>query len=59
LGALKEINSATKQKLLNRRGITGGQIFTGGTTEDLTMILKRMSENKPGWMTAVWQSWKP
>jgi hypothetical protein len=51
IGALKEINSATKQKL-ERRGITGGQQFTGGA-EDLTKILRDVSEGKPGWMTAL------
>jgi hypothetical protein len=51
MGALKEIGSPTKG-ILESRGITGGQIFTG-TTEDLTMILKRMSENKPGWLNSL------
>jgi hypothetical protein len=51
MGALKEIGSPTKG-VLESRGITGGQIFTG-TTEDLTMILKRMSENKPGWLNSL------
>lgn len=51
LGALKEINSATK-KTLERRGVTGGQQFVGGA-EDLTKILRDVSEGKPGWMTAL------
>jgi hypothetical protein len=51
VGALKELNSATKQTL-ERRGITGGQQFTGSTT-DLTKILRDVSEGKPGWMTAL------
>jgi hypothetical protein len=51
IGALKEINSATKQTL-ERRGITGGQQFVGGA-EDLTKILRDVSEGKPGWMTAL------
>jgi hypothetical protein len=51
IGALKEINSATKQTL-ERRGITGGQQFVGGA-EDLTKILRDVAEGKPGWMTAL------
>jgi hypothetical protein len=50
-GALKEINSATK-KTLERRGVTGGQIFTG-TSEDLTKILRDITEGKPGWMSLL------
>jgi hypothetical protein len=51
LGALKEINSATK-KTLERRGITGGQVFTG-TSEDLTKILRDITDGKPGWMSLL------
>lgn len=51
IGALKEINSTTK-KTLERRGVTGGQQFVGGA-EDLTKILRDVSEGKPGWMTAL------
>jgi hypothetical protein len=51
IGALKELNSSTKQTL-ERRGITGGQQFTGGAA-DLTKILRDVSEGKPGWMTAL------
>jgi NADH-quinone oxidoreductase subunit G len=48
LGALKELNSATK-KTLERRGVTGGQVFTG-TSEDLTKILRDITDGKPGWI---------
>ena len=41
LGALKEVGSAAG-KTLERRGITGGQVFTG-TNEDLTAILRQIS----------------
>jgi Large polyvalent protein associated domain 38 len=51
MGALREIGSATKGTL-ERRGVTGGQIFTG-TNEDLTLILKRITDNKPGWMNSL------
>jgi hypothetical protein len=51
IGALREINSSTK-KTLERRGVTGGQQFVGGA-EDLTKILRDVSEGKPGWMTAL------
>ena len=51
MGALKEIGSPTKN-VLERRGIVGGQIFTG-TTEDLTRVLTRLMENKPGWLNSL------
>lgn len=51
MGALKEIGSPRKGTL-ESRGITGGQIFTG-TTEDLSLILKRISEGKAGWATSL------
>lgn len=42
LSALKEIG---KGSVLERRGITGGQVFSG-TTEDLSRILKRVAGGK-------------
>ena len=51
LGALKEINGAAKEKL-EKRGIIGGQYFRG-TSEDMAMILREISDGKPGWMTAL------
>ena len=50
-GALKQINKPTKE-LLERRGITGGQQFTGNN-EDLSMILREITDGKPGWMSAL------
>jgi len=43
-GALKEIGSATKGTL-ESRGVTGGQVFTGGN-EDLTKILRDITAGK-------------
>jgi hypothetical protein len=51
IGALKEINGATKATL-ESRGITGGQIFTGGS-EDLTRILQDITDGKSTWMQAI------
>jgi hypothetical protein len=51
MGAIKEIGSPTKN-VLERRGIVGGQIFTG-TSEDLTRTLKRIVENQPGWLNSL------
>jgi hypothetical protein len=51
LGALKEINGAAKEKL-EKRGITGGQQFRG-TSEDMSMILREITDGKPGWMQAL------
>jgi hypothetical protein len=50
-GALKEIGKPTKETL-ERRGITGGQQFTGNN-EDLSMILREITSGKPGWMSAL------
>ncbi|MFN9960925.1 MAG: hypothetical protein ACK55I_48205, partial [bacterium] len=43
-GAIKEIGSATKGTL-ESRGITGGQVFTGGS-EDLTKILRDITAGR-------------
>jgi hypothetical protein len=43
-GALKEIGSATKGTL-ESRGITGGQVFTGGAA-DITDIMRRIASGK-------------
>jgi len=51
LGALKEINGSAKEKL-EKRGIVGGQYFRG-TSEDLSMILREISDGQPGWMKAL------
>jgi hypothetical protein len=51
LGALKEINAPSKQ-VLESRGITGGQVFTG-TSEDLTRILREINSGKSNWAELV------
>lgn len=51
VGALKEIGSPSKEAL-ERRGITGGQQFKG-TSEDLTKILRDITDGQPGWMQAL------
>jgi hypothetical protein len=51
LGALRQIGSPTKD-VLERRGITGGQQFTG-TSDDLSMILRDVADGKPGWMSLL------
>jgi len=51
LGALRQIGKPTKDTL-ERRGITGGQQFTGGA-EDISMILRSVADGKPGWMNAL------
>jgi hypothetical protein len=50
-GALKEIGSATKSTL-ETRGITGGQVFTGGAA-DITDIMRRIASGKSGWSDFV------
>jgi hypothetical protein len=51
IGALREINGTAKEKL-EKRGIVGGQYFRG-TSEDLSMILREISDGQPGWMKAL------
>lgn len=51
LGALRQIGKPTKD-ILERRGITGGQQFTG-TSDDLSMILRDVADGKPGWMSLL------
>jgi hypothetical protein len=51
MGAIKEIGSPTKETL-EKRGVTGGQIFTG-TSEDLTRILKDITAGKSNWSQLV------
>ena len=46
-GALKEIGSAAG-KTLERRGIVGGQVFTG-TKDDITLIMRRIASGQGGW----------
>jgi hypothetical protein len=51
MGALREINGAAKETL-EKRGITGGQQFRG-TSEDMSMILRNITDGKSGWMQAL------
>jgi hypothetical protein len=48
LGALQQIGRASS---VDRRGITGGQVFTG-TSEDMARLLREMQEGRPGWAKA-------
>ena len=45
MGAIKELGASATKTTLERRGITGGQIFTG-TNEDLTKILRDLQSGK-------------
>jgi len=51
LGALREVRGSAKEKL-EKRGIVGGQYFRG-TSEDLSMILREISDGQSGWMKAL------
>ena len=51
MGALKQIGKPTKETL-ERRGVVGGQQFTG-TAEDLTTILRQINDGQSGWMQAL------
>jgi hypothetical protein len=50
-GALRQIGSTAKGTL-EARGITGGQVFTGGM-EDITDIMRRIASGKSGWSDFV------
>lgn len=51
LGALKEVGSVNKD-ILERRGVTGGQVFTGGQ-EDLSKILRDTTNDGLSWSQAL------
>ena len=51
IDALGQVGSATKN-VLESRGITGGQIFTGGS-DDLNMILRSVVAGKSTWMKLI------
>jgi hypothetical protein len=48
LGSIKELGKSATKTALERRGIIGGQIFTG-TNEDLSKILRDIQGGKVGW----------
>lgn len=48
LSSLKQIG---KKNALDRRGITGGQVFTG-MPEDMSRMLREMQTGRPGWAKA-------
>ena len=53
LGAIKELGASATKTTLERRGITGGQIFVG-TNEDLTKILRDLQSGKTlNWSTLI------
>lgn len=52
LSALKQINNPKSAQALTRRGITGGQVFTG-STEDMSMILREMADGKTPWVKGL------
>jgi hypothetical protein len=53
MGAIKELGASATKTTLERRGITGGQIFVG-TNEDLTKILRDLQSGKTlNWSTLI------
>jgi hypothetical protein len=51
IGALKQLGKSATKETLERRGITGGQIFTG-SSEDISKILRDIADDKSGWVQA-------
>jgi len=51
LGALRQLGKSATRDTLERRGVTGGQIFTG-SSEDISKILRDIADDKSGWVQA-------
>jgi hypothetical protein len=51
IGALRQIGKGSTKDILERRGITGGQIFTG-SSEDISKILRDIANDNSGWVQA-------
>ena len=51
IGALRQLGKSATRETLERRGITGGQIFTG-SSEDISKILRDIADDKSGWVQA-------
>jgi len=51
IGALRQLGKSATKETLERRGITGGQIFTG-SSEDISKILRDIADDKSGWVQA-------
>jgi hypothetical protein len=55
LSALKEIRlgSGMTKDILERRGIVGGQVFTGGTDEISNVLNRMLADKKVSWQGAI------
>ena len=51
IGAVRQIGKGSTKETLERRGITGGQIFTG-SSEDISKILRDIANDSSGWVQA-------
>jgi len=51
IGAARQIGKSATKDTLERRGITGGQIFTG-SSEDISKILRDIASDSSGWVQA-------
>jgi hypothetical protein len=51
IGAVRQIGKGSTKETLERRGITGGQIFTG-SSEDISKILRDIANDNSGWVRA-------
>lgn len=51
IGAARQIGKSATKDTLERRGITGGQIFTG-SSEDISKILRDIANDSSGWVQA-------
>jgi len=51
IGAVRQIGRGSTKETLERRGITGGQIFTG-SSEDISKILRDIANDNSGWVQA-------
>jgi hypothetical protein len=51
IGAVRQIGKGSTKETLERRGITGGQIFTG-SSEDISKILRDIANDNSSWVQA-------
>jgi len=52
LSAVQNLKRGPTRDLLERSGVTGGQVYTG-STEDIGMVLRTVNDGKASWMQAL------
>jgi len=52
LNTMRNLKRTPTRDLLERSGVTGGQVYTG-STEDIGMVLRTVNDGKASWMQAL------